>query len=185
MWNKFPSPGNRWLPATQNYGEGIFIDFNSEIFKKHIKSPGVEERLEILERSLLKEDNAFFNNIDFNLNLLFIHTFTHLLINEIIFESGYGSASIGERLFVSGPAQSYEMNGVLIYTAQGDAEGTMGGLVSLGQPERFNKLFNNAVKKGLWCSTDPVCNEVVPQGPFNLNLGRVIPVHCYLRLVVN
>ena len=171
LWNKFPSPGNRWLPATQNYGEGIFIDFNSEIFKKHIKSPGVEERLEILERNLLKDENAFFNNIDFNLNLLFIHTFTHLLINEIIFESGYGSASIGERLFVSGPAQSYEMNGVLIYTAQGDSEGTMGGLVSLGQPERFNKLFNNAVKKGLWCSTDPVCNEVVPQGPFNLNLG--------------
>ena len=108
LWNKFPSPGNRWLPATQNYGEGIFIDFNSEIFKKHIKSPGVEERLEILERNLLKDENAFFNNIDFNLNLLFIHTFTHLLINEIIFESGYGSASIGERLFVSGPDQSYE-----------------------------------------------------------------------------
>ena len=34
-----------------------------------------------------------------------------------------------------------------------------------------NKKANNAVKKGLWCSTDPVCNEVVPQGPFNLNLG--------------
>ena len=58
------------MPATQNYGEGIFIDFNSEIFKKHIKSPGVEERLEILEKKLLKDENAFFNNIDFNLNLL-------------------------------------------------------------------------------------------------------------------
>ena len=54
LWNKFPSPGNRWLPATQNYGEGIFIDFSSEIFKKHIKTPGVKERLEILERNLLK-----------------------------------------------------------------------------------------------------------------------------------
>ena len=139
--------------------------------KKHTSVEGVKERLEKIENNLLKEDNAFFNDVDFSIKLLFTHTLSHLLINEIIYESGYGSASIGERLFVSPLEHENEMNGLLIYTAQGDTEGTMGGLVSLGYPERFNIIFENALKKALWCSTDPVCNEVVPQGPFNLNLG--------------
>ena len=171
LWRNMPNSGRRWLPATQNYGEGLFIDFNSEYLKKHTSVQGVKERLEKIENNLLKEDNAFFNDVDFSIKLLFTHTLSHLLINEIIYESGYGSASIGERLFVSPLEHENEMNGLLIYTAQGDTEGTMGGLVSLGYPERFNIIFENALKKALWCSTDPVCNEVVPQGPFNLNLG--------------
>tara|TARA_Y100000389_G_C17422912_1_gene497793 strand:+ start:1 stop:1512 length:1512 start_codon:yes stop_codon:yes gene_type:complete len=171
LWRNMPNSGRRWLPATQNYGEGLFIDFNSEYLKKHTSVQGVKERLEKIENNLLKEDNAFFNDVNFSIKLLFTHTLSHLLINEIIYESGYGSASIGERLFVSPLEQENEMNGLLIYTAQGDTEGTMGGLVSLGNPERFNIIFENALKKALWCSTDPVCNEVVPQGPFNLNLG--------------
>ena len=63
------------------------------------------------------------------------------------------------------------MQGLLIYTSAGDSEGTMGGLVRLGEPEFFNKIFVNALRKALWCSTDPVCNETPRQGPFGLNQG--------------
>ncbi len=55
------------------------------------------------------------------------------------------------------------MYGVLIYTAQGDAEGTMGGLVGSGYPDRFDNLFSNSLRQALWCSTDPVCNEIIPK----------------------
>ena len=64
-----------------------------------------------------------------------------------------------------------DMQGLLIYTSAGDSEGTMGGLVRLGEPEFFNKIFVNALRKALWCSTDPVCNETPRQGPFGLNQG--------------
>ena len=63
------------------------------------------------------------------------------------------------------------MQGLLIYTSAGDSEGTMGGLVRLGEPEFFNKIFVNALRKALWCSTDPAVFAMKPQrqGPFGLN----------------
>ena len=102
---------------------------------------------------------------------MFVHTLSHLLINEIAFEAGYSAASVSERLYVSSLGDEFNMTGLLIYTSQGDVEGTMGGLVSLGEPERFNILLENAIRKALWCSTDPVCNETGTQGPGGLNIG--------------
>ena len=48
-------------------------------------------------------------------------------MNRLTFECGYSSAALRERLYVSDDARA-PMAGVLIYTAAGDAEGTMGGL---------------------------------------------------------
>ena len=62
-----------------------------------------------------------------------LHTLGHLLINELVFTCGYSSASLRERLYVSSPS-GREMAGLLIYTAAGDSEGTMGGLVRMARP---------------------------------------------------
>ena len=91
-----------------------------------------------------------------------------MLIKNLSFDAGYSAASIAERLYVD-PEQ--DMYGVLIYTAQGDSESTMGGLASSGRPYRFNNLYSNSLKEALWCSTDPVCNEIYPKGSMSLNLG--------------
>jgi hypothetical protein len=61
------------------------------------------------------------------------------------------------------------MNGILIYTAAGDSEGTMGGLVEQGKPGRLELLFQGALKEALWCSTDPLCIESHGQGIDSLN----------------
>ena len=37
--------------------------------------------------------------------------------------------------------------------------------------ENLDKILFSALSKSQWCSTDPVCNEGLPQGPFGLNLG--------------
>ena len=171
LWNNYPSQGNRWLPATQNFGEGIFIEFNSKILDKHGKKDIIKERLSKLVSAQEKIEGGPLKDKEISLELIFIHTLTHLLINEIAFESGYSVASISERMYVEPYSDENNMNGVLIYTSQGDTEGTMGGLVTAGQPARFNELFLSAIINAGWCSTDPVCNEVIPQGPFNLNLG--------------
>jgi hypothetical protein len=66
------------------------------------------------------------------------------------------------------------MAGILIYTADGDAEGTMGGLVRMGKPSYIEPVILRALQNALWCSADPVCMEVgghSGQGPDSCNLA--------------
>jgi hypothetical protein len=63
------------------------------------------------------------------------------------------------------------MSGILIYTASGDAEGTLGGLVRQGKPDFLNKIVTNAIERASWCSSDPLCIESEGQGMAALNLS--------------
>ncbi len=53
------------------------------------------------------------------------------------------------------------MAGILLYTAAPDAEGTLGGLVSLAETERFRQVLDNAVQRARICTSDPLCAEHV------------------------
>jgi hypothetical protein len=101
-----------------------------------------------------------------------LHTLGHLLINELVFACGYSSASLRERLYVSSTPVR-EMSGLLIYTAAGDSEGTMGGLVRMARPENLRSVFASAISDARWCSTDPVCMDAGEkgQGPDSCNLA--------------
>jgi hypothetical protein len=170
LWKDFPTKPNRWLPAVQNYGEGIFIKFNQELLTNHGEKKEVIDRLSILEKSHENTEGGLLANTNTSTEHLFVHTLSHLLINEISFYAGYSAASMSERLYVSTDDDN-KMLGLLIYTSQGDSEGTMGGLVEVGKPGIFDEIIKNSILNSAWCSTDPVCNEVIPQGPFKLNLG--------------
>ena len=63
------------------------------------------------------------------------------------------------------------MNGVLIYTASGDSEGSLGGLVRQGEPGRLEDTIVSAIHNAEWCSTDPICINSPGQGPDSLNLA--------------
>jgi hypothetical protein len=66
------------------------------------------------------------------------------------------------------------MCGLLIYTAAGDSDGTLGGLVHLGKPEYLERTLEQAVENARWCSADPICMEMGShggQGPDNCNLA--------------
>jgi hypothetical protein len=89
---------------------------------------------------------------------LLVHSLAHILINQLVFECGYSTASLRERLYVSDDPVA-PMAGILIYTAAGDAEGTLGGLVQLGRPERLGQIMERALSRATWCSADPVCSE--------------------------
>ena len=49
------------------------------------------------------------------------------------------------------------MAGVLIYTAAPDSEGTLGGLVSLGEPDILERHLSQALDKMRLCASDPLC----------------------------
>jgi hypothetical protein len=109
---------------------------------------------------------------ELNPRFVLLHTLGHLLINELVFTCGYSSASLRERLYAS-EAPGRHMAGLLIYTAAGDSEGTMGGLVRMARPGNLRRVVASALNDARWCSTDPVCMEAgeTGQGPDSCNLA--------------
>ncbi|MGL5250089.1 MAG: Zn-binding domain-containing protein, partial [Enterovibrio sp.] len=95
---------------------------------------------------------------------LIMHTLAHLLIRQLSFESGYSSGSLCERIY-AGENQA----GILIYTAAGDSEGSLGGLVLQGEASRIFPAILAALETACWCSNDPVCSEMEAQGAMGLN----------------
>ena len=78
-------------------------------------------------------------------------------------EAGYTAASIRERIYareageIGGP-----MAGILLYTAASDSEGTLGGLVKLGEPETLERHILAALENAALCASDPTCAEHGP-----------------------
>lgn len=88
-------------------------------------------------------------------------------MRQLIFNSVYDSSSLRERLYVSDDTNS-DMFGLLIYTASGDSEGTLGGLVSQGRSGNFENVLREALRANI-CSNDPICIETPKQGIQGLN----------------
>ncbi|MDD4592976.1 MAG: DUF1998 domain-containing protein [Parabacteroides sp.] len=160
-----------WLPAIEVYGEGIFFEFNSEVLLSWASQGNVKDRIGKLDRAY--RCSNFNKNASGHLRSEFvlIHTFAHLLINQLSFECGYGSSSIRERIYCEKTSNKCEMYGVLIYTASGDSEGSLGGLVRQGEKGRIEDTIVLALKNALWCTSDPICIQSAGQGPESCNLA--------------
>ncbi len=91
-----------------------------------------------------------------------------MLIRRLSFDCGYGSSSLSERIYCW-DKEGKEMSGILIYTAAGDSEGTMGGLVQLSKPGRFESILIRSIYDSMLCSADPLCLESRGQGTDSLN----------------
>lgn len=174
LWRNPPIDTEKWLPAYEVYGEGIFLEFNEKLLQKWEKLSVVKDRIEPLVKNYKNLENARkLGERTISSRFILIHTFGHLLMNKLIYECGYSSAALRERLYVSSHA-TYPMAGLLIYTAAGDAEGTMGGLVRMGKPGNLESMIKNALNEAKWCSADPVCMETAKmggQGPESCNLA--------------
>lgn len=160
-----------WLPAIEVYGEGVFFEFNAEVLKEWSTHLNVLERAGKLNRSYNLSHFASHTNGKLKPEFVLIHTFAHLLINQLSYECGYGSSSLRERIYCEQASNDYKMNGVLIYTASGDSEGSLGGLVRQGKKGRIEDTIILAIKNALWCSSDPICIQSEGQGPESCNLA--------------
>ena len=162
----------RWYPAYEVRGEGIFIEFNQADIEQWVAdNPEISHRAEKLNcnysRSFIGKNHPRIITPKF----VMLHTISHLLIAQLSFECGYSIASLSERLYCSETNEGKEMAGILIYTASGDSEGTLGGLVRQGRPDAFPRIFKKAVNSARTCSNDPVCIMSEGQGRDSLNLA--------------
>ncbi len=159
-----------WIPAITVYGEGLFFTFKSELLKKWASQDCVKERISKLNNAFHK--NPLWKDIgDLRPEFVLIHTFSHIIINQLSFECGYGSSSLRERIYCEKTDDKYKMHGVLIYTASGDSEGTLGGLVAQGKKGILDDMISSAIENARWCSSDPICIESLGQGPDSCNLA--------------
>jgi len=172
-WSLIALEKKEWLPAVIVRGEGIFLKFSERKLKEWLQnSAAVHEGrlLRINEKLGEVRERRHQTERKLSPKFVLIHTFAHMLINQLVYECGYGSASLKERIY-SSDAENGMMSGVLIYTAAGDSEGTMGGLVRMGQPGYLENVVAKALEKARWCSSDPICIESKGQGPDNCNLA--------------
>jgi hypothetical protein len=79
----------------------------------------------------------------------------HALIRQFAIECGYSAASLRERIYALDPEQEGgPMAGVLIYTAAPDSEGTLGGLVALGEPDVLGRHLDQPLDAMRLCASD-------------------------------
>src|SRR5262249_38445272 len=145
MWKNPPRPEGSWLPAYIVFGEGIFLELNEKRLQEWEKDNRTIERLAALaERDRRGRAEKKKPPRPVLRRYVLVHTLAHLLMNRLTFECGYSSASLRERLFVSENPKG-PMAGLLIYTAAGDAEGTMGGLVRMGKNGYLEPVIERAL----------------------------------------
>ena len=176
-----------WVPATEDRGEGIFLQFNEEavsdwearvlaspMWKAHRKAHrrNVERRFSETAKQI-NPDERFVPP-----RYWLIHTLAHALIREMAMSSGYGAASISERIY-AWPATEQRRTaaaGMLLTTTASDSDGTLGGLVALSEPDRLAQVVDAALTGMMRCSSDPVCARRVPQDPEDFLHGAAC--HC-------
>ena len=163
------------LPANETLGEGLFFEFSNEKIDSW-----VSENISELENRFGKYLNTIPDSNSQGLSSkmkiynnkykhFLIHSFSHMMMRELEFSCGYPTASLKERLYISTNPEK-QMSGLLIYTAEG-SEGSMGGLVSQGEPEKILEIIKKGLERSINCSSDPLCWESEGQGIFDLNLS--------------
>lgn len=160
-----------WLPAVKNSGEGIMFEFDFNKLISWANKKNVQSRVEIINSNL--RQNGKLQKDGINPIFVLLHTFAHCLITALSNESGYSNASIREKIYCNmyENGKNPEMCGILIYTASGDSEGSLGGLVRQGGPGRIENVIKRAINDAQWCAADPVCIQSPGQGQDGCNLA--------------
>ena len=175
-----------WVPATEDRGEGIFIQLDeaavAEWEAKVLASPVWAAHRAAHRRNFERRFSETAKQVDPDDRLApprywLVHTLAHGLIRQMAMSSGYGAASISERLYAWPATERREAAaGMLLTTTASDSDGTLGGLVSLSEPARLAEIIDHTLRAMTRCSSDPICARRIPQDPEDFLHGAAC--HC-------
>lgn len=156
-----------WIPAIEVRGEGIFIQFKEEEILKWLAKPAVKNWEAMFYQAHIEwRKNRMISNPESNfpgLRYVLLHSFSHALMRQFAMECGYTQASLRERIYSNNPGpKGVPMAGILIYTSAPDSEGTLGGLVNLGESVNLGRHIEAALEASGLCASDPTCAEHLP-----------------------
>lgn len=164
----------RWLPCSEVRGEGIFLRFPEQRIaaweRAYFDSPSAKALRDAHRNWRLRRNLPPKHGWPGERDVL-LHSFAHSLIRELALECGYTASSIRERIYADSGQEGEPMAGVLLYTAAPDSEGTLGGLVSLGDPDQLGPLLRQALERAQLCSADPLCAEHDPRSDGSVHVA--------------
>lgn len=147
-----PGGNEKWLPAAEVRGEGIFVQLDEAAVQAWEKSGAVQARAEKLLRAFEADGRGEFPGVRFYM----LHSLSHLLLTAISLECGYAASALRERIYCNPPGNAEPaMAAILISTGTTGSEGTLGGLVEEGR--QLRRHLKEAWEMGRLCSNDPVC----------------------------
>jgi hypothetical protein len=177
-----------WVPATEDRGEGVFCQLDEAkvaAWEQRVSRSGLWAAHKAAHRlNFGRRFSETAKEVDPDDRLRpprywLVHTFAHALIRQMAMSSGYGAASLTERIYAWEARDDHPAAaGVLIATTASDSDGTLGGLVALSRPERFAAIVSDALRALGRCSSDPVCAQRVPHDPEDFLHGAAC--HCCL-----
>lgn len=147
-----PTGNEKWLPAAEVRGEGIFFELDPATLHDWEERDEVLARAETLRLAFQADrQGGDFPGVRFYL----LHSLAHLLLTAISLECGYAASAIRERIYCDPTPGPKGMAGILLTTGTTGSEGTLGGLVEEGR--RLRHHLREAWDLGRLCSNDPVC----------------------------
>jgi hypothetical protein len=154
-----------WLPAIEQFGEGIFIHFDEAVIKAWLQGAATAHRNEKLLAGYYHWQKRFAGKAPAYPGTAYVllHSISHALMAEIALDCGYPASSLKERVYALSSQKSageVDRCGILIYTASTGAQGTLGGLVATAP--RFAHILKSALERFRICSNDPVCADHEP-----------------------
>lgn len=161
----------RWLPAIETLGEGLFISIDRALIDQWATTKFAQSRLQVLKANA--EKAAIQRKTDPHqivLPTVLLHTLSHMLIDQLALDAGYPASSIRERLYTG-----RDQAGILLYTATADSAGSLGGIAALAESNSLAPALTEVLERLSWCSADPVCIESTASGTDGLNLAAC---HC-------
>lgn len=157
--------GPTWVPTIEVRGEGVFVQLSESAIEQWLGTVGdldaefAAAHKAWRELRKLEPSEAGYPGMRYVL----LHSLAHCLMRQLTLQCGYTAASVRERIYSRGPGEDQDpMAGVLIYTAASDSEGTLGGLVSLGEPSVLSMHLGQALEDIALCASDPLCAEHAP-----------------------
>lgn len=170
---------NRWLPGVEFLGEGVFIMLDNgdgwhfplkgNAFADWSSNDPAQYAHQVFRSPERQELHPVF---------IWWHTLAHMLLRVLSVDSGYSSSSIRERIYLEiESATGNARGGIVLYTVQPSADGTLGGLVSM--VPHFSNLLSRVWELLNICSNDPLCLEQ------NFTAGNFIGSACYGCLFVS
>lgn len=156
----------RWVPTSEVRGEGIFLRFSEDAIQTWLKKVRERDREFFSAHKRWRSSRGLEQEANYpTLRYVLLHSLSHALIRQFSLECGYTTASIRERIYSRTQSGEHEsMAGILLYTAAPDSEGTLGGLVSLGEPKVLARHLDQALDGMQLCTSDPLCAEHRPYG---------------------
>ncbi|QOZ55880.1 DUF1998 domain-containing protein [Bradyrhizobium sp. CCBAU 53338] len=150
-----------WLPAIEQFGEGLFVHFDEAKIRAWMNGEPAKERNSKLIAGFQHWSLRFggkgpkYPGLPYAL----LHSLSHALMSEIALDCGYPASALKERIYAL-PEGDGGRFGILIYTATAGAQGTLGGLVATAP--RFASILKSALDRVAICSNDPVCSDHEP-----------------------